>query len=313
MLGIVFLVIMFILGAVFGSFACCQAWRIYYKENKKKKLGRWSVCLKCGHRLRWYENIPIISWLVLRGKCRKCGEKIGVTEILSEIGLGVVFVLVGIYFFGRIFSSGSATVPGENGYGSLMFFGENGYGSLMLFGDDGYGSLMLSENAIFESLKMVMILVSIIIMWILLIYDAKWGELPVVLLGLVNIIAVLYLGLRIIEVFSSGVGVNLLGVVGAIGILAGVYYLLYFFSGEKLVGGGDWLLCLAIAVILGHWFLALVVLFLSNFLASIVGILMMMMNKKERKSQIAFGPFLVLAFVAVYVFQDLILKMMIII
>ena len=36
-----------------------------------------SRCRQCGHQIRWYENIPVLSWLVLRGKCSKCGAAIG--------------------------------------------------------------------------------------------------------------------------------------------------------------------------------------------------------------------------------------------
>ncbi len=54
-----------------------------------------SVCLDCGYQLKWYDNIPIFSWLFLRGKCRKCGKKIGLAEIISEIGLALTFLALG--------------------------------------------------------------------------------------------------------------------------------------------------------------------------------------------------------------------------
>ena len=57
--------------------------------------GSRSVCLNCGYQLKWYDNIPIFSWLFLRGKCRKCGKKIGLAEILSELGLGLAFLAIG--------------------------------------------------------------------------------------------------------------------------------------------------------------------------------------------------------------------------
>ena len=36
-----------------------------------------SRCRQCGHEIRWYENIPVLSWLALRGKCSSCGTRIG--------------------------------------------------------------------------------------------------------------------------------------------------------------------------------------------------------------------------------------------
>lgn len=94
-LKIVFLVLMFVVGAAMGSFLCCQARRLKNKDLGKKKLGKRSICLKCGKRLKWYDNIPVVSWIVLRGKCRECGTKIGVAEILSELLMGVAFVWLG--------------------------------------------------------------------------------------------------------------------------------------------------------------------------------------------------------------------------
>lgn len=91
-----FYVLMFVLGAVFGSFLCCEARRLHYRQSSKhaKKLPTRSICMKCKKQLRWYDNIPIFSWLMLRGKCRFCHTKIGIGEFLSEIGLAVAFVCV---------------------------------------------------------------------------------------------------------------------------------------------------------------------------------------------------------------------------
>ena len=91
---VLILVMMTMLGAVFGSFACCQAWRWRYHVVKKKDLGQWSVCLHCKKRIKWYDNIPIVSWLVLGGKCRNCHKEIGVADFLSEVSLAVAFLFL---------------------------------------------------------------------------------------------------------------------------------------------------------------------------------------------------------------------------
>ena len=97
---IAFLILLFIIGSCFGSFLCCQARRLRLKSTKKgsKKLGSRSVCLHCYYQLKWYDNIPIISWLLLRGKCRKCHQKIGVAEIISELSASVAFLAFGAQF-----------------------------------------------------------------------------------------------------------------------------------------------------------------------------------------------------------------------
>ncbi|MBQ6375344.1 prepilin peptidase [Candidatus Saccharibacteria bacterium] len=92
---IVFLVMMFVMGAAVGSFLCCQVRRLRLKELGKKKLGARSVCMHCKKKLKWWENIPIVSWILLRGKCSKCGRKIGGAEIVAELGTAVAMVIVG--------------------------------------------------------------------------------------------------------------------------------------------------------------------------------------------------------------------------
>ena len=93
------LVILFVLGTCLGSFLCCQARRLHLKPATKKSkqptLGSRSVCLHCRYQLKWYDNVPILSWLFLRGKCRKCHRHIGLAEILSEITLALAFLALG--------------------------------------------------------------------------------------------------------------------------------------------------------------------------------------------------------------------------
>ena len=50
-----------------------------------------SRCPACGHRIRWNENIPVLSWLVLRGKCSACGTGIGWRYPLVELGTAALF------------------------------------------------------------------------------------------------------------------------------------------------------------------------------------------------------------------------------
>ncbi len=54
-----------------------------------------SRCPACGHQIRWFENIPVLSWLALRGKCSACGTRIGVRYPLVEIGTGLLFGALG--------------------------------------------------------------------------------------------------------------------------------------------------------------------------------------------------------------------------
>lgn len=94
-----FLIMLFIIGCAVGSFLCCQARRLRLRTSRSSKgktaLGSRSVCLHCHYQLRWYDNIPLVSWLLLRGKCRKCHADIGIAEPLSELGMGLAFLAIG--------------------------------------------------------------------------------------------------------------------------------------------------------------------------------------------------------------------------
>jgi leader peptidase (prepilin peptidase)/N-methyltransferase len=57
-----------------------------------------SRCPQCGHQIRWFENIPLISWLMLRGKCSACGTGISVRYPLIELATAALFAACGIAF-----------------------------------------------------------------------------------------------------------------------------------------------------------------------------------------------------------------------
>jgi leader peptidase (prepilin peptidase)/N-methyltransferase len=57
-----------------------------------------SRCPSCGHKIRWFENIPLVSWLVLRGKCSACSARISVRYPLIELTTGALFVVGGLHF-----------------------------------------------------------------------------------------------------------------------------------------------------------------------------------------------------------------------
>ena len=62
------------------------------KSPKVKSKNR-SFCDFCGRQLRWYENIPVVSWIVQKGRSRCCGKKLPVSYPLVEIATGVLFVI----------------------------------------------------------------------------------------------------------------------------------------------------------------------------------------------------------------------------
>lgn len=95
-----------------GSFAAATVWRLRARQLQrdmasgepvsKKEFTRLkpltqrtlrhdrSRCLSCGYELRWYDLLPIVSWVALKGRCRRCKKSIGWFELLAEVG-GLVF------------------------------------------------------------------------------------------------------------------------------------------------------------------------------------------------------------------------------
>ncbi len=254
------MIILGVLGAAFGSFACCQAWRVR-KHDKSPR----SHCMNCKYQLKWYDNIPVLSWLMLGGKCRKCHKKIGVAEILSEVGLAAIFVLS--YAFWPL-------------------------------------KCELFSNT-FETAKFALFLGELVLFAILFIYDARWKEMPTAVLIAGGIVGALFFGTAIAKTwYYWGLSWEIFAnVLGALLILPGFYYLLYKVSKETWVGSGDAILCVPLALMLGNFWLAMFCLFLSNMIGSVI-MLPVTIAKKKKHAMIPFGPFLIIGFLVVYFCQS---------
>lgn len=79
-------------GLLFGSFGNVLIWRVPRGESIVSPP---SHCPRCGHDIRWYDNIPVLSWLILRGGCRDCGAPISVRYPVIELASGALWVLAG--------------------------------------------------------------------------------------------------------------------------------------------------------------------------------------------------------------------------
>ena len=298
----IFLIFGAIFGAILGSFACCQAWRIRLHSEGRKLVNR-SVCLHCGHRLGRLELIPIFSWLFLGGKCKKCKTKIGLMEFFSEITMALIFA-------------------------SFSFH----TGSLIQQILQHTGPLNSAPLVIFEVIRLLLLFAIFTIMWILLVYDKKWLQLPVNLLHLLIILSGIYFifnlytkyGLNLLietrgnEVLLVKNSLHLQDIwqyilrdlsrfLGAMLVLPGIYFVLYKFSRETLVGGGDFILLISVALLLGRWELGVIELGFSNLLAAIANY-RMLKNPKNRQP-FGFAPYIILACMLTLLFQTEILRL----
>lgn len=259
-----------LLGACFGSFAGATVWRLRAKqlvEDKKNKepydkaefkrlekltnrsaLKDRSSCLHCGYTLKWYDLIPVLSWLSLKGKCRSCKRPIGKFELLIELGMIAFFVASYAFWPGGV----------NNGL---------------------------------ELVHFIMWLVAGVAMAILFAYDTKWFLLPDS-----AVIALAVAGLAIVGLSAAqtqDVAGTLLAAVGSVGVLGGLYAVLFAVSKGKWVGFGDVKLGAALGLVLVDWQLALVALFLANFIGCLIVIPLLASKKLARTSHVPFGPMLI--------------------
>ncbi|MBI4059293.1 prepilin peptidase [Candidatus Microgenomates bacterium] len=95
MAGLIF----FLLGLVIGSFLSSLTYEVAKPKFSWKNLWRRSACPKCHQQISWYDNIPLLSYAILHGRCRQCHKKISLRYPLLEITTGVVFLLIGLKFW----------------------------------------------------------------------------------------------------------------------------------------------------------------------------------------------------------------------
>jgi len=85
------LVFLFLLGICVGSFINCLVYRL---NNGLSPLWGRSICPKCNHKLAWRDNIPLLSFVLLRGKCRYCGKPISWQYPIVELITGLLAIII---------------------------------------------------------------------------------------------------------------------------------------------------------------------------------------------------------------------------
>ncbi len=96
-MDILIFTILTLFGLCVGSFLNVLIYRLPKGEEFVKTP---SHCMTCGHSLSWYENIPLVSWLVQGGKCRHCGVKLSAQYPIVEALNGAMWLLTGILYWG---------------------------------------------------------------------------------------------------------------------------------------------------------------------------------------------------------------------
>ena len=281
-----------LIGAVFGSFSVAQVWRLRASQlqdeksagekidstewkklhslvSKKVKNDR-SHCLSCGYQLKWFDLIPIISWISLGGKCRKCRSKIGALEFISEI---LMFALFAIIFF--VFN------PVSNGSVSIL-----------------------------AAFRLDILLLAFIPLAIMFIYDMKWSLLPTKIIWIFNCLAFIYWVSGFVGVRGGFNLVSAINFVISMSMFPLIYFVLAKVSKEQWVGGGDWILAVGLVLVLPNLpVFAIFLLFLSNVIGLLFAVFQSILRfrKVKRGTQIPFGPAMILAALILLIFQQHIL------
>ena len=83
-----------LMGACVGSFLNVVIWRLPQEDPRARSLGGRSHCPRCGALIRWFDNVPVLGWLMLRGRARCCGGAISPRYPLVELLTAVMFFLL---------------------------------------------------------------------------------------------------------------------------------------------------------------------------------------------------------------------------
>lgn len=262
-LYMVFLLVIF--GLLVGSFLSAYTYRL--PLGKSIRSGR-SKCPSCKEMIAWYDNIPLLSFFLLKGKCRKCGRKISIRYPVIELTSAMGFV--GIYYLLTVCGNASPL------FSNLICSWQTTLGVL--------------------SLPFLLLVFSIVLM--IFVIDLEKRIIPdeLSLFGLVLV----FLSLLLLD--PSNLYIHLLT-----GFGAGVFLLLiHIMTSGKGMGLGDVKLALFLGSLLG-WPWTVVWIFGAFLTGAIVGSILILIKKTAFGKQIAFGPFLILSLIITLIWGETLL------
>jgi prepilin signal peptidase PulO-like enzyme (type II secretory pathway) len=234
-------------------------------------MGGRSRCLKCGKQIFWYDNIPILSFILLRGKCRHCGKAISWQYPVVELVTGILFVLA----FAKNF---------EFRILNLEFVSDFGFRISDLF--QIHNLLFIIQ--IFRDWFIIAVMIVIFVI------DLKWYLiLDIVALPAGAVVFVLnlilYLTPHTPPLEGGQISWQNLLISGIIGM--SFFLIQFLISKGKWIGGGDIRLGLLMGLVLG-WPNIIVAILSAYFMGSIVGLGLIAAKKKKWESQVPLGVFL---------------------
>ncbi|MGV8886078.1 MAG: prepilin peptidase [Microbacteriaceae bacterium] len=252
---IAFVVLVGILGSLIGSFLNVVVYRV---PAGKSIVHPPSACPKCGAGIRPWDNIPVLSWLILRGTCRDCGNPIAVRYPLVELATAIVFAAIALWMspmLGEAFAA--STTP-------LIVAGILELAAFLYFAAIGIALLLIDLDT--RKLPDVIVLPSYIVGIVLLgaVSLLRWDFGPLLVAG-IGLVAlwVFYFTLAVIKPGGMGFGdVKLSGVIGL--------YLGWVGVGSLIVGA-----------------------FSAFLLGGVFSIVLVLARGAGRRTAIPFGPWMI--------------------
>jgi len=247
----------FLVGLAIGSFLNVCIYRI--PRNLSIKSPRRSFCPSCNQPIKAYDNIPIVSYLILRGRCRQCGNKISIRYPIIELLTALAFVTI----------LNRCEVICETSFATPNMFNI----SLYFLSAIIFVSLLIAISAIdidFYIIPNSLVFTGLIVGF---------------LLAIATSIAERNTSYLTDRVFGAILGTAMIGFIALIGSL--VFH-------KQAMGMGDVKLMGMIGMFLGAFPHLLIVLISSAFIGSIAGILLILLIKPKfgSRSKIPYGPFL---------------------
>lgn len=275
----------FVLGLIFGSFLNVCIARLPQGGSVVHPRSR---CPDCGAGIRWYDNVPVISWLLLRGRCRDCKRSIALHYPLVEIGLGLWFMAQAAEIYMLVHLSR----PHDLVAGVIAHIGIAILGFLLI----GLMVMDWQTQLLPDVFTLGGIALSFLLTCTMSIFLAPHED-DVVLSN--NHVQLSSPGSASGQgnVFLTGperiLGDWLLAVCGVVVILLLVRWLYRTMRHREGMGLGDVKLLAMIAAFLGFW-PAILALFLGILTASIYAVVLLVRRKAGAGSRLAFGSFLAL-------------------
>lgn len=183
---IIIYILIFITGLMFGSFFSLATYRIPLGKNITHER---SFCPNCDHKLSFWDMIPVLSYIFLRGKCRYCSKKIGIRYIFLELFTGTVFLLFAIslnlnfvsidlskmiyLILGLLYISGLALIAGIDKEKRIISKQVLAYGMIILFTYILYLYIFAQTNVYRYAIYLFLMCLLIVLNTVLLIKKTK--------------------------------------------------------------------------------------------------------------------------------------------